>query len=303
MTSASCPIGHRPLMPPTSAVPTELRQTAFRGSTALRSGLLTPRQLRGSSWRRLLPDVYVHRDVPVTHELRAEAATIRLPEAVVTGCSAAVLWGVDLVGPSDDVEVTVPPAHGPVRIPGLRVRRAHLAARDRWHRCGLPVTTAAATAVRVAALLPQDDAVVAMDQLLATGVIDLEPLRAYVSAARGPGSARARIVAALADGLAESPQETRLRLIIGRSSLPPPVAQHRVLVDGRFVARVDFAWPDLKLAVEYDGLWHAEPGQFARDRRRLNLLREAGWRVVFVTAADMHWPNQVVIRIATALSS
>jgi very-short-patch-repair endonuclease len=74
-------------------------------------------------------------------------------------------------------------------------------------------------------------------------------------------------------------------------------------VDGRFVARVDFAWPDLKLAVEYDGLWHAEPGQFARDRRRLNLLREAGWRVVFVTAADMHWPDQVVIRIATALSS
>jgi very-short-patch-repair endonuclease len=76
-----------------------------------------------------------------------------------------------------------------------------------------------------------------------------------------------------------------------------------VLVDGRFVARVDFAWPDLKLAVEYDGLWHAEPGQFARDRRRLNLLREAGWRVVFVIAADMHWPDQVVIRIATALSS
>jgi very-short-patch-repair endonuclease len=76
-----------------------------------------------------------------------------------------------------------------------------------------------------------------------------------------------------------------------------------VLVDGRFVARVDFAWPDLKLAVEYDGLWHAEPGQFARDRRRLNLLREAGWRVVFVTAADMQWPDQVVIRIATALSS
>jgi hypothetical protein len=296
-------IRHRPPVPPPAAVPTELRQTAFRGSTALRSGLLTPRQLRGISWRRLLPDVYVHRDVPVTHELRAEAATIRLPEAVVTGCSAAVLWGVELAGPDDDVEVTVPPSHGPVRVPGLRVRRARVAAQDRWHRCGLPVTTAAATAVRVAALLPRDDAVVAVDQLLATGVIDLQRLRAYASAARGPGSARARAVAALADGLAESPQETRLRLLIGNSPLPAPVAQYRVLVNGRFLARVDFAWPELKVAVEYDGLWHAEPGQFARDRRRLNLLREAGWRVVFVTAADMYQLDQLLARIATALSS
>jgi very-short-patch-repair endonuclease len=90
---------------------------------------------------------------------------------------------------------------------------------------------------------------------------------------------------------------------MGDSPLPAPVAQYRVLVNGRFLARVDFAWPELKVAVEYDGLWHAEPGQFARDRRRLNLLREAGWRVVFVTAADMYQPAQLLARIATALSS
>jgi hypothetical protein len=37
-----------------------------------------------------------------------------------------------------------------------------------------------------------------------------------------------------------------------------------------------------------DGLWHGEPGQFSRDRERLNRLREAGWRVVFVTARGLH---------------
>jgi hypothetical protein len=60
--------------------------------------------------------VYVHRDVPVSHELRARAATTLLPDAVLTGRSAAVLWGVDLAGPSDPVELTVSPASRQIRV-------------------------------------------------------------------------------------------------------------------------------------------------------------------------------------------
>ncbi|SFE17316.1 endonuclease domain-containing protein [Blastococcus tunisiensis] len=70
---------------------------------------------------------------------------------------------------------------------------------------------------------------------------------------------------------------------------------------GRFLARVDFAWPERRLAVEYDGLWHGEPGQFTRDRRRLNLVHGAGWRVVFVTTADHEDPSRVLAEIASAL--
>lgn len=77
--------------------------------------------------------------------------------------------------------------------------------------------------------------------------------------------------------------------------------QFSVRVDGAFVARVDFAFPEQRLAIEYDGLWHGEPGQFARDRRRLNRLFAAGWRVVFVTTADLHRPHAIVHRIAEAL--
>jgi very-short-patch-repair endonuclease len=282
-------------------VPAALRSEVFRGSDAVRSGLLTRRQLRGATWRRLLQDVYVHRDVPVTHELRARAAVALLPSAVVTGCSAGVLWGVPLAGPDDDVEVTLPLRTHMVRIEGLHTRRATLRTTDVGRRSGLPVTTPAVTALRLASVLPQDAAVVAVDQLIATGVVELARIRALAAAARGPGSARARVVSDLADGLAESPQETRLRLLIGRSTLPAPVAQYRVRHAGRFVARVDFAWPDRKVALEYDGLWHAEGGQFARDRERLNRLREAGWQVVFVTAADLYRPERLIVRIAAAL--
>ncbi len=69
----------------------------------------------------------------------------------------------------------------------------------------------------------------------------------------------------------------------------------------RFVARVDFGWPAQRVALEYDGSWHAAPGQFARDRARLNRLTAAGWRVVFVTGADLHHPAQLVTRLAAAL--
>jgi len=267
----------------------------------VRAGLLTPRQLQGPTWRRLFRGVYVHAGLEVTHEVRAAAACLLLPAALVTGRSAAVLWGVPLASACDDVELTVtPPAH-PSRVPGLRVRRAQVPSEHRWRRRGIPVTTPEATAVGLAAWLPEDDAVIAVDQMVASGIVDLAPVRALARTQRGPGAARARAVCELSDGLAGSPQETRLRLLIHRSGLPAPLAQYRVVVRGREIARPDFAWPDRKVAVEYDGLWHAEPGQFAKDRERLNRLREAGWTVVFVTARDLHRPEELIARIAAAL--
>jgi hypothetical protein len=282
-------------------VPPQLKADPFVGANAVRAGLLTRRQLAGRSWRRLFPDVYVHRDVPVTHALRAQAACVLLPDAVVSGVSAAVLWGVPLAGPWADVEVTLPPTAHPRRIPGLRVRRAHLDSHDVLRRLDVPVTSAEATAVRLAATLPRPAAVVAVDQIIATGFVSLATVRRLAADGRGPGTARARAVCALADGLAESPQETRLRLLLAGSGLPMPVAQFRVVDERGFVARLDFAWPEHKVALEYDGLWHAEAGQFAKDRRRLNRLTAAGWRVVFVTAADLARPIDLIARIAAAL--
>ncbi len=85
--------------------------------------------------------------------------------------------------------------------------------------------------------------------------------------------------------------------------MPRPVAQYVVRHAGGFVARVDFAWPERKIALEYEGAWHGEsPQQVAADRRRLNRLSAAGWTVVFVTAADLHRPEALIARIAAALS-
>ncbi|MGY1615750.1 hypothetical protein ACI797_03310 [Geodermatophilus sp. SYSU D00691] len=292
-------------MPRPPHVPDHLRRRVFRGTQALRAGLLTKRELHGPVWQRLFPDVYAHRDVPVDHVLRARAAAgLLFPQALITGLSAAAVWGVDIVPEEDVVELTLPPGSNPVRIPGLRVRRAAVPAEWTGHRLGVRLTTPQATVARLAQLLSLEEAVVAVDRFAAAQLLDVAGLRDFAAELQGRGAGRTREVCSLADGRAESPQESRLRLLMLRGRLPPPVAQFDVRDgDGRFVARVDFAWPGQRVAVEYDGLWHAQPGQFARDRRRLNRLHAAGWRVLFVTAADLHRPGEILARLADLLGA
>jgi very-short-patch-repair endonuclease len=173
---------------------------------------------------------------------------------------------------------------------------------DVYACASLPIDHARRT--RAAARLALPGAVVSGRSAGVLRGVDLDQLRASAAALGGPGCRQIRRAAALADGLAESPQETRVRLLLHRSRLPRPTAQYTVRGPrGQFVARVDFAWPDAKVAVEYEGVWHGQSQQVTRDRRRLNDLSAAGWTVVFVTAADLRDPVQLVARIAAALTT
>jgi G:T-mismatch repair DNA endonuclease (very short patch repair protein) len=284
--------------------PEALRGRVLRGTSAVRAGLLSPDQLRSSAWRRLRQDVYVDARLPLTHLV--QALGVRLvapPEAAFGGLTAVALWGGDgFAGRDDPVEVVVPPGVRWRPSPGVVVRTATLDGDVVRPPRALPRTSRVRTAVDLVRRGRVDDGVVLLDRLVAAGLVRLPEVRGAVAGlTRCRGSRSARKVAALADGLAESPQETRLRLLMHRAGLPAPTAQHRVVDDEGFVPRLDFAHPARKVAIEYDGAWHAEPGQFARDRRRLNRLTAAGWRVVFVTAADLRDPAALVRRIAAEL--
>ncbi len=281
-----------------------LRGRVFRGTWAVDSGVLTRGQLRSSAWRRLREDVYADAREPDTHELHARAVALVMPRgAALGGRTAAVLNGLtDAAGPADPVHVVVPPGVRWDPAPGAHVRSAPLRGDVVGRGPVLRWTAPVRTAVDLARQGPLEDAVVLLDQLVAARVVGLADVRAAVAALpRCRGSRAARKAVTLADGLAESPQETRLRLVLGASDLPDPVAQFEVRDGPTFVARVDFAWVAQRLALEYDGLWHAEPGQFRRDRDRLNRLTAAGWRVVFVTAADLHRPELLLARLRAAL--
>jgi hypothetical protein len=288
----------RPSPPPIGRV--------FRGSDALRAGLLTRAQLRGSAWRRIRQDVYCDAKLPLTHRLQAEAAMIAAPRgAVLGGLTAATFWSMrgPLAGPGDPVEVVLPVGVRWHPGPGTIVRTATTAG-DVVSDDVLRFTDRTRTALDLARRGPLEDAVVLLDRLVQYRVAFLDDVRK--AAARLPrcrGSSQARRVAALADGLAESPPETRLRLLIHRAGLPAPVAQFTVRHEGRPVARVDFGYPQQRLAIEYDGAWHGGQDQLTRDRSRMNRLLAAGWRVLFVTASDMRDPVTLAKRIAAELAA
>ena len=289
-------------MPPAPTRPAALRGRLLRGSAAVRDGYLTPAQLRSHAWVRLFPDVYACASLPVTHALRARAANrLLLPRSVVAGRSAATWAGVDLAGPVDDVELLLPPDSRAGAAAGLQVGRSALVGTEVSIRDGVRVTSPVRTTIDLARTRPLEEAVVLVDRFTQAGRVDLAEARSAAATLTGRDCRHVREVLGLADGLAGSPQETRVRLVLAGSALPQPVAQFTVRHRGAFVARVDFAWPEQRLALEYDGLWHAEPGQFAADRARLNRLLAAGWRVLFVTAADVRRPDLLLARVAAAL--
>jgi very-short-patch-repair endonuclease len=95
--------------------------------------------------------------------------------------------------------------------------------------------------------------------------------------------------------------EARLAMIDG--GLPEPELQYEIVDGNRELRRVDFAWPDYRVAVEYDGVdWHSDPEAMRRDRRRRAALEDVGWVVMSITFDDVRYsPWRFVARIAERL--
>ena len=95
----------------------------------------------------------------------------------------------------------------------------------------------------------------------------------------------------------ESAKETELLRLIRASGLPLPTPQVEIRDRRRFVARVDFAYPDAMLVLEYDSdSHHTGAINVRRDNRRRNLIVEAGWTVLVATQHDLRSGGHDIIR-------
>ena len=256
------------------------------GSEELRRGTLTRNDLRRGH-RALFPDVYLANQVELSAGIRARAAWLWSDRrGVIAGRSAAALHGAKWMEANLPAELL----HQNRRPPdGLRTWSDRYLPDEIVVIDGMAVTNPARTMLDLACRHSRLPAVVAMDALArATRVTAAET---GLIAARYPGRRNirpARDLLRLVDGGAESPRETRLRLLILDAGLPRPQTQVRVRDEyGQIVARVDLGWPELKIAVEYDGDQHwTDRRQFANDIRRIELLQALGWIVIRVTAQD-----------------
>jgi very-short-patch-repair endonuclease len=275
-------------------IPRELRSAPFSGSQAVSSGLVTWQMLRGPTWRRLLPDVYVQAAAfdADDHRMWCDAVAVKLPVGgAVSGLSAALLWGVDLLprggGP---VHVTLPRSARPQPHHRIVVHHYALDPTDITTLFGgVPLTTEVRTAFDLGRLLPRADALAALDAMLHRRLLRVEALTRYLDAHPGTrGTPQLRELVGLAEPRTESPMESQLRLLLHDAGLPRPTAQYEVrLPMGRFIARVDLAYPQWRIAIEYEGDHHRERDTFRRDISRYNALRAAGWLTLRFTADDV----------------
>lgn len=260
----------------------------FRGTGVVRHGLVTRAELRSNAWQPLFRDVFADAQLERTHRLLCKAvSTFLLPQgAAIAGRSAAYVYGIRLLDADDPVEVLAPGRFGPMA--GLAIHKGQLVAGDRREVDSIVVTSPHRVCWDLACWLEPVEAVVFVDALAARRLVSRDSLRRYAEErASERGYARVTRVIELMEAAAESPQESRLRVRLVLAGLPRPVAQYVIVRGETFVARVDLALPELKIAVEYDGRWHASPSQLERDRQRLNRLLGEEWVVFHVTADQM----------------
>ncbi len=252
--------------------------------------------LKAQSLERIWQGVYCCGEP--TDEVRLRGLDLSCGSTVaVCLATAASMFGFD-TEESRDLHILNPPRHQLRPVDGLVVHR----------RDGAPLvivgerpaTSPAWTAVEVARSLRRPRALATLDAALRTALCSRGQLcRAATEQAGRRGIVAVRELLVHADPRAESPMESEARLAMIDGGLPMPELQYEIIDGNGELRRVDFAWPDYRLAVEYDGVdWHSEPDALRRDRRRQAALQDIGWTVIAIVFDDVrHRGWEFVARI------
>jgi hypothetical protein len=286
-----------------SALPAELRETSFTIATAADLGVGRKR-LRGND---LLVPIRGTRLAPEADGLIARCRAYALHRRVdyaFSHTTAAELYGVPLPRGDGRIHVTV---RAPGRAPVIQGHVGHKL--SRWETRtvhDLPVTTPEQTWLDLAPLLHRDALVVAGDYFVGGD----EPLsdrlalaRAIAAAPGRRGIGRAReAIESIRPG-AESPGESRLRLLLVDAGLPVPLLNHELRdSSGAFVARIDLAYPHARIALEYEGdIRRVDRRTWQKDIRRRERVEDLGWRMIRVTADDLRAPRELIGRVRRLL--
>jgi Protein of unknown function (DUF559) len=283
---------------------TEELEWPFLGSEVLAARRIPERAMR-SLYVAVYRDVYVPYGIELTAAQRAHAAWLwSHRRAVVVGNSAAALLGAKWVDPLLPAELNHLNRRPPV---GITVYTERLRPDELVEVDGIPVTNAARTAFDIGRRSRGRVVVQRLDALMSATNIGKGDIEAVIAEHRGArGLVRLRGVLPLVDGGAESPQETRTRLVLTDAGLPPPMTQVAVLDEfGCLIARIDMGWEEWRVGVEYDGAQHwTDPSQRARDIDRLAELAALGWVIIRVSAEMLRErPGVFIERVRAALSA
>jgi Protein of unknown function (DUF559) len=273
----------------------------FLGQEAVRRGQLSARQLQ-KDYQSVYRNVYLPKGTPLTALTRARAAWLwSAGEATLVGLSAAAVLGTKWIGPQAPAELSRADRHSPK---GIVAHTYDLTDDECCLVDGMRITTPVRTAFDIGRSMRRDHAVVHLDALTHATDLKIRDVLTLADGKRGlRGVRKLRKTLAFVDGGAESPQETRVRLLFMDAGLPVPETQIEFADEyGVVRIRVDMGWREWKVAVEYDGVQHwSDKYQRSWDIDRIAKLEAAGWVVIRVSAEMLTRPGVIIERVLRAL--
>jgi len=230
------------------------------------------------------------------------------PGAVASHRSAAYLHGFP--GLPRWVEVTVP-LPGQRRVEGLLVHRSRMEPADHAVVKGIPVTTVARTLIDVAGCVGEERLARVVDHALVNRLVRRSELAERAERLGRAGRKGAGVLGALLEARPESQRpmgfefEGKLLRALTAARLPKPVPQFRVVLPNGGERFLDFAYPEVRLAIEADSyIWHASREAWEKDRERNNDLVALGWSFLLLTWDTVRYlPAEAATKVRDSLGA
>lgn len=260
-------------------------------------------------------DVWKEKTYEQRHRITARAVLRSAKsDAVLSHVSAALEYELPVWDlPFGEVHTTRIDGHAGRREAGICHHQGMLGPGDTSELCGIPVTSPARTAIDLATMTDAEHALVPINAMLHEGLATVEDVvRRMDEAQHWPGTLSAHVIKQLLDSRIESPGETRTAHFLWTHGFPRPQPQLHIYDErGEFVARVDFAWPEHGVFLEFDGRAKYEkylrPGESVADAVIREKLREqrtvevTGWRCIRIIWSDLNDPERLAERIRSML--
>lgn len=237
---------------------------------------------------------------------RAAAALLHAgPPAVLSAHSALRVHGF-VAADTAPIHILLPYRRKPRRRAGVLVHHGSVREEQVDDVAGLRVLDADVALAEVLCRASRRSGLACADEALrAVPPQDREAFRLQVEEriidrADPRGRLRGRALLWLATGLAESPAESWLLLTFVDADLPVPEQQYPISdLAGRVLYRLDYAWSQIRVAVEYDG-YEAHESRREADLARDEDLRRRGWIVLRADATDLREPTRLVAAVRDA---
>jgi hypothetical protein len=289
-------------------LPPEFQHRAFLAADALNAGVPKAR-LEAADLVAPTSGVRMPRDLAATLVERIRAIHLVIRDDQRIGCvSALALYGCPLPRRFEradrDVHV-VTAGKGPItRRRGIAGHRA--SDRDEARIVeGLRVSRPAAAWFEARSDLTVEELVIVGDYLVGpSGLATPDDLRGAIWAGSIDVHIARTAVAKVRVG-SESAMESRFRLIVLEAGFPEPEVNLEIRdARGSFLGRVDLAWPNERIGLEYDGAHHRIDRQtWENDRHRSNGFSVSQWTIVHATAKDATDPSAVLDRLRHAFAA